>query len=162
MTYLMSSLPIGTYDEDALVNTGLGHSAVDGGLGYTYFNPESGLEFSAVGGLTYNFENEHTDYQNGIDGHIDLAASVFTSRTAFVGVAGYLYQQLTGNSGEGAVLGDFKSRMAGIGPQVGFFMPVGNMQGYLNIKGFYEFEQENRAADFNAWVTFAITPAPPH
>ena len=38
------------------------------------------LEFSAVSGLTYNFTNPHTDYQNGIDWHVDLAqASRFLS-----------------------------------------------------------------------------------
>src|SRR5262245_39978615 len=49
------------------------NAPVDGGVGYTYFNPKTGHELSAVAGLTYNFENEHTDYQNGIDFHLDAA-----------------------------------------------------------------------------------------
>lgn len=162
MTYVMTSLPVGTYDEERLANLGLGHSAIDGGLGYTYFNPTTGHEFSAIAGLTYNFENEHTDYQNGIDFHLDLAASQFLSETLHVGIAGYAYQQVTGDSGSGATLGDFKSRVFGIGPQAGVFFPVGNMQGYLNIKAFHEFEAENRAEGWNAWVTFAISPAAHH
>jgi len=48
---------------------------VDSGFGYTYFDPKSGNEFSAVLGFTYNFENQHTDYQNGVDMHLDWGAS---------------------------------------------------------------------------------------
>ena len=33
------------------------------------------------------------------------------------------------------------------------------MQGYLNLKGYYEFAAENRPSGFNTWVTFAISPA---
>lgn len=162
MTYAMTSLPLGTYDEDSLANLGLGHSAIDGGAGYTYFNPKTGHEFSAVAGLTYNFENQHTDYQNGIDFHLDAAASQFLSQWAHIGIVGYAYQQLTGDSGSGATLGDFESRVFGIGPEVGLFFPVGHMQGYLNIKGYYEFDAENRAEGWNTWVTFAISPAAQH
>ena len=37
---------------------------------------------------------------------------------------------VTGDSGAGATLGPFKSRVASIGPQIGFIFPVGGMQGY--------------------------------
>jgi hypothetical protein len=76
-------------------------------------------------------------------------------------VVGYFYQQLTGDSGGGDRLGDFKSRVIGIGPQIGFIFPVGNMQGYLNVKGYKEFDEEHRAAGWNGWVTFAISPPAP-
>ena len=33
-----------------------------------------------------------------------------------VGIAGYIYHQITGDSGSGATLGDFKSKIMGIGP----------------------------------------------
>ncbi|WP_119272964.1 SphA family protein [Taklimakanibacter deserti] len=159
MLYLAGDIPVGDYDPDRLANLGIGHGAIDGGVGYTYFNPETGHEFSFVTGLTYNFENEHTDYQNGIDWHLDWGASQFLSRTAHLGVVGYAYQQITGDSGDGAVLGDFESRVFGVGPQVGFLFPAFGMQAYLNIKGYYEFEAENRAEGWNAFVTFALSQA---
>ena len=62
-----------------LANIGTSHWSVDGGGGYTYFNAKSGREFSAVVGFTYNFENTDTDYQNGIDSHLDWGASQFLS-----------------------------------------------------------------------------------
>src|SRR5262249_18013253 len=140
MIYGTGGIPVGRYDEDRLANLGLGHGAIDGGSGYTYFDPSTGHEFSIVTGLTYNFQNSHTDYQNGIDFHVDWAASQFLNEHVHVGVVGYFFQQLTGDSGAGATLGDFKSRVAGIGPQIGFVFPVNDaIGGYLNIKGYKEF-----------------------
>lgn len=159
MTYVTGDIPVGTYDSDRLANFGIGHGAIDGGAGYTYFNPQTGREFSAVTGLTYNFKNTETDYQNGIDWHLDWGASQFVTKQVHIGVVGYFYQQLTVDSGAPPTLGDFKSRVVGIGPQIGFIFPVGNMQGYLNFKGYKEFDAENRPEGWNAWVTFAISPA---
>ena len=65
-----------------------------------------------------------------------------------MGGVGYFFQQLSGDSG--GRLGDFKSRVIGIGPQIGYIFPVGNMQGYLNLKGYKEFDEEHRAAGWNA------------
>jgi hypothetical protein len=159
MVYLSGDLPVGAYRKDRLANLGIGHAAIDGGAGYTYFNPQTGYEFSVVSGLTYNFENTQNDYQNGIDWHVDWGASKFLTKDFHIGAVGYFYQQLTGDSGAGAVLGDFKSRVAGIGPQMGYLFPVGEMQGYLNLKGYWEFAAENRPEGFNVWATFALSPA---
>ena len=34
--------------------------------------------------------------------------------------------------------------MTGIGPQIGYLFPVGDKQGYLNLKGYYEFDAARR------------------
>lgn len=160
MTYITGDIPVGDYDPNRLSNIGIGHGAIDGGVGYTYFDPTKGHEFSFVTGLTYNFRNPDTDYRNGIDWHLDAAASQWLSKQLFVGVVGYAYQQLTADSGQPAILGDFKSRVFGIGPQVGYVFPAANgMQGFLGVKGYYEFEAENRPEGWNAWVTLAFSPA---
>lgn len=162
MVYGMMNLPVGAYDPTRLVNLGLGHWSIDGGGGYTYFDPNTGWEYSGVAGLTYNFKNPNLDYQNGIDAHFDWGVSKFISKQVHVGVVGYAYQQLTGDSGSGATFGDFKSRVFGVGPQIGVLFPVGGMQGYLNLKGYREFGAENRPEGWSAWLTFAISPAAPH
>jgi hypothetical protein len=95
----------------------------------------SAHDFSAAVGFTYSWANKDTQYKNGISSHLDWAASQFLSPQMHVSVAGYLYYQLTGDSGAGATLGDFKSRVAGIGPQVGYFFPVGKDKWYVNLKG---------------------------
>jgi len=161
MIYGFGDIPIGTYDPSRLVNFGIGHGGFDGGAGYTYFNPQTGWEYSVVAGLSYNLKNTQTDYQNGIDSHVDFAASKFLSKELFVGLVGYFYQQLTPDRGQPQVLGDFKSRVAGLGPQIGYLFPVGDLQGYLNLKGYGEFEAENRAHGWNLWLTFSISPKAP-
>jgi hypothetical protein len=159
MTYAAVALPVGSYDPDRLANLSGNHWAIDAGGGYTYFNPQTGREFSAVLGFTYNFENPDTDYQNGVDAHIDWAASQFLNEHLHVGVVGYAYQQLSGDSGEGATLGDFKSRVFGIGPQIGYKFNVSDkVDGYLNLKGYWEFGAENRAEGWNTWLTLSFSP----
>lgn len=159
MIYGTGDIPVGTYDPTRLANLGIGHGAADGGFGYTYFNPQTGYEFSAVTGLTYNFRNTHTDYQNGLNLHVDWGASKFLSPQMLVGLVGYMYQQVTADSGQSPLLGDFKSRVFAVGPQVGFIFPMQDMQGYLNLKGYYEFGAQNRPEGWNAWITLAISPA---
>lgn len=161
MTYLTGDIPVGAYSPTRLANLGIGHGAIDGGGGYTYFNPQSGHEFSAVAGFTYNFKNPDTQYQNGIDFHIDWGASQFLSKQFFVGLVGYYYQQITDDFGQPPILGGFRSRVAAVGPQVGYLFPVGDLQGYLNLKGYGEFAAENRPSGWNTWLTFSLSPMMP-
>jgi len=162
MVYITSNIPSGTYDPSRFANLNLGFVAWDAGAGYTYFDQKAGHEFSAVGGFTYNLMNPFLEYQNGIDFHLDWAASQFVSKNVQIGLAGYLYQQVTGDSGPGAKLGPFLGRAVGIGPQIGFIIPISKeYQGYLNIKGYKDVEVKNRSSTWTTWVTFAISPAPP-
>jgi hypothetical protein len=161
MTYVTGDIPVGAYDPRRLANLGLGHGTIDGGGGYTYFNPQTGHEFSATGGFTYNFKNTDTQYRNGVDFHLDGAASQFLSKQLFVGLVGYTYQQVTADSGQLPILGPFESRVSGIGPQIGYLFPVGDMQGYLNLKAYKEFDASNRPDGWNTWLTFSISPKAP-
>jgi hypothetical protein len=161
MAYITGDIPVGLYSSSNLANIGLGHGAIDGGVGYTYFDPKTGHEFSAVAGLTGNFENHSTNYTSGIDFHLDWGASQFLSKQVQVGLVGYFYEQLTGDDGCAPILCPFKSRVIGIGPQIGYIFPVGGMQGYLNLKGYGEFDNDNRPDGWNVWLTFVLSPAPP-
>lgn len=159
MTYITGNIPVGLYDPNRIANLGIGHGAIDAGGGYTYFNPQTGHEFSAVLGFTYNFENTHTQYQNGIDSHLDMGASQFLTKQLQVGVVGYAYQQLSCDSGTGDHVGCFKSRVFGAGPQIGYILPLGTHQAYFNLKGYKEFGAEHRPEGWNVWFTLSISPA---
>ena len=156
MTYLTGDIPVGAYDSKRLANLGIGHAAVDAGAGYTYLDSTSGREFSAVAGVTYNWENSDTDYQNGIDSHIDWAASQFLSANWQVGIVGYVYYQLTGDSGSGAKLGSFKSRVASAGPEVGYLFKFNGQEAYVNVRGYYEFWADNRLEGYSAFATISL------
>src|SRR5260221_3398611 len=144
MIYGAGDIPVGSYDPSRLANLGIGHGAIDFGAGYTYLNPTTGTEFSGVGGFTYNFKNPDTQYQSGIDFHFDWGVSQFLSRQVLVGFVGYAYQQVPDDFGQPAVLGGFRSRVLGIGPQLGYIFPIGSNQAFLGLKGYAEFDAANR------------------
>ena len=159
MTYLTGDIPVGDYNSSNLANIGLGHSALDGGVGYTYFDPTTGHEFSAVTGLTGNFTNASTSYTSGVDWHLDWGASQFVTKQLQLGLVGYFYDQLTPDHGCAPQLCPFESRVIGIGPQIGYVFPVAGMQGYLNLKAYGEFDNANWPDGWNVWLTFVLSPA---
>lgn len=161
MAYLTGDIPAGLYSSSNLANIGIGHGAIDGGVGYTYLDQQTGREFSVVTGLTGNFTNSSTGYTNGMDWHLDWGASQFLSKQVMVGLVGYVYDQLTPDTGCAPILCPFESRVLGVGPQIGFIFPVGSMQGYLNLKAYGEFDNANRPDGWNAWLTFVLSPAAP-
>ncbi|HET7493594.1 MAG TPA: transporter [Bradyrhizobium sp.] len=162
MTYITGDIPVGMYQSTRLANLGIGHGAIDAGGGYTYFNPQTGHEFSGVLGFTYNFVNTATQYQNGVDMHFDWGASQFLTKQIQVGLVGYVYKEIGCDSGSGDRVGCFQSQVVGVGPQVGFIFPLADkLQGYLNFKAYGEFAGENRPTGWNAWVTFNISNAAP-
>ena len=156
MTYLAGDIPVGSYDPNRLSNIGIGHGAIDGGGAYTYLNTKSGTELSATLGFTGNFQNPSTNYTNGIDSHLDLAAAQFLSDQFFVGVVGYYYQQLTADKGQLAVLGPNESRTRGVGPQIGYFFKVGDVQMYTNLRGYTEFDSYRRLQGHAIYATVNI------
>jgi hypothetical protein len=161
MTYVAANIPVGAYDSKRIANIGTGYWAIDSGGGYTYFDEHTGHELSAVLGFTYNFKNPVLQYQNGVAMHLDWAASQFLTKQVQVGLVGYVYREIGCDNGSGDRLGCFQSQVVGIGPQVGFGFPLGEMQGNLNIKGYTEFAAENRPHGWNAWVTLSVSPTAP-
>jgi hypothetical protein len=156
MLYVMGDIPTGAYALGRLANLGINHGAIDGGGGYTYLDQEKGHELSIVAGVTYNFENRDTHYHNGIDSHIDWGTAQFLSENSFIGLVGYYFYQLTGDSGSGATLGDFKSRVGGIGPQAGYFFPFAGQKAFVNVKAYWEFDAVHRPEGWNFWIEIGI------
>jgi hypothetical protein len=79
-----------------------------------------------------------------------------------VGLVGYVYRQISCDSGSGDHVGCFESQVIGIGPQIGHIFPINkDLQGYLNLKAYGEFANEHRPDGWNIWLTFVISPAAP-
>jgi hypothetical protein len=126
-------------------------AAVPGEPGFSL--PVVWLHVSADAGAQKNFI-VGGNLTAGIDAKADLLFffPTFTFREPVWGAQaafGLAYQQLSGDSGAGAALGAFKSRVFAIGPQVGYFFPVDKEKGYVNPKGYWEFAAENRAEGWN-------------
>lgn len=156
MAYITGDIPVGTYSPSSLATVGLGHAAVDAGGAYTYLNSKTGFEFSGVLGATYNWINKQTNYKSGIDSHLDWSVSQFVSSQWQVGIAGYVYYQLTADSGSGDKVGAFKSQVAAVGPQIGYVFNIEKRQAYINIRAYKEFWAQNRPEGYAAIATISI------
>jgi hypothetical protein len=96
-------------------------------------------------GFTYNFENTHTLYQNGVDMHLDVATSKFITKEL------QLAWSVMPTSNCPAILASatvsaVSSRVSSAaGPQIKYNFPLGDhLQGYLNLNGYKEFGAEHR------------------
>src|SRR5262249_24746759 len=69
----LGDVPVGAYDQPVCRISASGTARSTPGVGYTYLNPQTGHEFSGVLGFTYNFTNQSTQYQNGVDMHFDTS-----------------------------------------------------------------------------------------
>jgi hypothetical protein len=156
MAYLTGNIPVGSYESQRLANIGIGHAAIDAGGAYTFASSRSGLSLSVGGGFTYNFENWSTDYQNGIDSHMGWSAMQSLSPTWRAGLAGYVYYQLTGDSGSGNTCGPCKSRVASVGPQVNYTFTIAGQEWSANLRGYYEFWAQNRLEGYTVFLTLSI------
>ena len=156
LVYLVGNIPVGSYESQRLANVGIGHAAIDTGAAYTHYSAKTGLSLSVGGGFTYNFENYSTDYRNGIDSHMGWSAMQAVSANWQLGLAGYVYYQLTGDSGSGNTCGPCKSRVASIGPQINYNFIVAGQQWSANLRGYYEFWAQNRLEGYAVFATLAI------
>jgi len=78
------------------------------------------------------------------------------SKTFAIGIAGYYYHQISGDSGSGALLGDFKGRVAAVGPAINVTWMLGKITVTTNLKYFHEFAAENRLEGGAGFVTFTM------
>lgn len=156
MLYLTGNIPAGSYDSQRLSNVGLGRAAADAGFLYSYDNPATGRSGSAALGVTYNFTNHDTNYRSGIDAHLDLSAMLPLAEALRAGLTGYVYYQLTDDSGSGNTCGSCKSRVAGIGPQLSYTFTVAGQEWSANLRGYYEFWARNRLEGYTLFASLTI------
>ena len=161
MTYITGDIPVGAYQSTAcrILASDTARSTPAAATPISIRRPAT--SFPACSASPTISRIHATQYQSGVDMHFDWGASQFLSKQVMVGLVGYVYKELGCDSGSGDRVGCFQSQVVGIGPQIGFLFPVGDMQGYLNFKAYGEFAAENRPSGWNTWVTFAISPPAP-
>jgi hypothetical protein len=139
--------PTGSYKVGRLANTGKNFWSVEPTVALMYFGQNNGIEASLFGGLTVNQENPDTDYRSGNQFHLDgrLAQHFpFAGGLTSVGITGYYYKQVTGDSGSGATFGDFKAKTVGIGPSVSYIKKLNNSELLAELKWLHETTTQNR------------------
>ena len=109
--------PTGDYEVGRLANPGKNYWTFEPTVALMYFGQKNGIEASLFTGMSFNTENEDTDYKTGNQFHMDgTLAQHFplAGGLAGVGVNGFWYEQISGDSGSGSTFGDFEGRTAGL------------------------------------------------
>jgi hypothetical protein len=110
-----------------------------------YFGQKNGRELSSFFGLDFNTENSDTDYKSGTQAHLEVtAAQHFPADSPAPDSPGYWYQQISGDSGSGATVGDFKGRTIGAGPVFSCTWKAGGNDTIAELKWLHEFETKKR------------------
>ena len=150
------NIPIGAFDKDNLANNGFNRWAFDMSGAVTWLDPSAGFEVTTKAGFTFNGENPDTDYKTGTEFHVEYAVMKNLSKDFAIGVVGYNYQQLTGDSGEGAVLGAFKGRTNALGPQINYNFKVRGHHVTTQLRWLREYAVDNRTKGDAVFLQAAV------
>ena len=146
--------PTGDYDTGELANVGKNYWTFEPAITLSYISSKIGLELTGFAGMDFNTENHKTDYQTGTQFHFDLtAAEHLPLFGGLIGVGAnfFYYQQISGDSGSGATLGDFKGRTIGIGPVLSYAMKVWGKDLVAELKWLPEIDVKNRLEGDYIW-----------
>lgn len=151
--------PSGDYDVDQLANLGKNYWTFEPGIMASWLSSKIGTEVTLYAGFDVSTKNHDTDYQSGhvfhIDGtiaqHLPLLGGIMG-----VGANGFYYQQVSGDSGSGAVLGDFKGRTVGVGPVLSYVRTMGKTTLLAELKWLPELDTERRLEGDYVWFKFGF------
>jgi hypothetical protein len=147
--------PTGNYQKGRLGNTGLNYWTFDPTVGGIYSNKKTGFNAMAHLGFAINTENSDTQYKSGSMLHLEAVVQQMMPMGKGIltfGAEGFWFEQVSGDSGAGATLGDFKGRTAGLGPLVGYILPMGKEQLVLELKWLAEIETKKRLEGNYVWL----------
>ncbi len=157
--------PSGAFDVGRLANLGKNYWTFTPQAGVNYSNQKNGLEATVLTGFNFNTKNTDTDYQSGHEFFLDFTVAKRFRNGVGVGGTGYLFQQISGDSGTGARLGSFKGRTFGLGPEVSYTRPIGKVLLAMEGKWLPEIEVQNRTQGHFFWyklgIIFPVPQAPP-
>jgi hypothetical protein len=150
------NVPIGDYQKGDIANISFNRWATDVFVTATWLDPALGLDVSGAAGVTFNGENPATNYETGTEFHLEGAISKYLSKELSIGLTGYYYNQLTGDSGSGARLGGFEGEVAAIGGTLGYTFQFGALPVSTRVKYFHEFNVRNRLEGDVGFLTVSM------
>lgn len=151
------NIPIGQYRHDKLANLAFHRWAGDASLAGTWRNETSGWDVSGKAGFTFNGENHYTDYNTGTEFHLEASVEKIFSPAFSLGVQAYYFNQVTGDSGSGATLGDFEGEVTGLGATGAYnFKIADKIPASLRLRAFHEFNATNRLEGDSVFLDFTM------
>ena len=130
--------PTGLYRKGDLAFTSLNYWTVLPQFALTYFDPASGWDVSAAVAYAVNTKNQATQYLTGNIFDLDWAVGKQLTPAWKIGIAGYYLQQVTGDSGSGAVLGANQMSVWALGPAATYSFEIGQTPVSLLAKWTHE------------------------
>jgi hypothetical protein len=156
MSALLLYVPTGSYDRHRIIDIGLNRWAWETDLGITWMDEDDGRQASAFVGYTINRKNGATDYRSGDEFHADFVLAQHLPRGFVLGMAGYVLQQTTADSGSGAIFGPYQGRVLALGPLVGKTIAPWKWPITFTIKYDFEFAAQNRPSGNALWLSAAV------
>ncbi len=152
--------PSGDYEAGKLANAGRNYWTFEPGVSVSWLSTKIGTEVTVFSGLDFNTKNNATDYQSGTSFHLEgtVAQHLPLGKLGIIGVGanGFLYQQISGDSGSGATLGSFEGRSAGVGPVVSFVTKIGKTDLAAEVKWLPELNVERRLKGDTIWFKLGV------
>jgi hypothetical protein len=142
--YVQAVAPTGRWEPGFSPIIGLHRPGIDTGWAFTWTDKQTKLQVNGAAGVTFNFENTETDYKSGNEFHFEWAVGVECSQGLVLGLVGYDYRQLTGDSGAGATLGDFKGSVDAVGAGLSYTTLIDKRPFVFSLRHYREFNAENR------------------
>ena len=151
--------PTGEYEQGHLANVGKNYWTFEPGIMASWLSSKIGTEVSLYTGVDFNTENEDTDYTSGTSLHLDMTvAQHLPLFGGFMGVGanGFYYEQISGDSGSGARLGDFEGMTYGVGPVLSYVRQIGKTQLLAEVKWLPELDTDKRMEGDYIWFKFGF------
>lgn len=158
-TRLSIFAPTGAYDVGQLANVGKNYWTFEPGIMASWLSSRIGTEVSLYAGVDFNLQNRDMDYTSGTSLHLDLTvAQHLPLGKGFIGVGANTayYEQLTGDRGSDALLGEFKGRTFAVGPVVSYVRPMGKSQLLAEVKWLPELHVDNRLKGDFVWFKLGV------
>jgi hypothetical protein len=147
--------PTGQYEKGRLANPGLNYWTFDPTIGVSYNNAKTGLNAAAYAGIGLNTENNATNYKSGSVFHLDGSVQqLLPVGPGFLGIGAeaFYINQVSGDSGGNALLGDFKGRTSGLGPVLTYILPRGTEALVTELRWLHETNVKNRLEGDYIWL----------
>lgn len=154
--WVQAVAPTGRYEPGFFPIVGLNRPGIDTGWAFTWEDKRSKLQFNGAVGFNFNFENNETDYLSGNEVHFEWAVGYELTKGLIIGVVGYDWRQLSGDSGAGALLGPFKGSVDAIGPGLSYTTLIDKTPLIFNLRHYEEYNAERRISGSMSIATVTI------
>lgn len=154
--YFLTVAPTGRYSRGLYPIAGLNRPSFDLGWAFTVFDKNTKLQFNGAVGFMTSIENHAIQYQTGDEFHFEWAIGYKFDNGLEIGIVGYDYRQVSGDSGRGAVLGPFEGVVDAIGPGLTYTTKIADTPVTISARDYIEYNTKHRFEGNLAIAEFTV------